>query len=107
MQHERIDGRTEVGDHEGHALGHEAGNERHIPAEPVQFGDDDRAFALARVIERRDELRPPIKGVGALAGFHLDTLVDDNEVVGFGEAGNGFALRLDSEARFGRPAVES
>jgi hypothetical protein len=54
-----VDVRAELGDHEGHALRHEAGNERHVAREPVEFGDDDRAFALPGLRERCGELWAP------------------------------------------------
>jgi hypothetical protein len=76
VQHERINGWAELGDHEGHALRHQAGNERHVARQRVELGDHDRAFALVGVLERRGELRPAVEGIGALAGFRLDALVD-------------------------------
>ena len=49
--------------------------------------------------QRGGELGPPVERVGALAGFGLDELGDDGEVLGFGEPLDGGALRLDPETR--------
>jgi hypothetical protein len=53
------------------------------------------------LLERRGELRTAIERIGALAGFHLDALIDNAITLGVGEAANRLALRLDAEARFG------
>ena len=99
VQHERVGVAAEFGDDERHALRHQAGDERDIAGEAVQLRDQDAAFRGLGGGQRGCELRPAIERVRALAGFGLDVLGDDRDVLGFGEAGDRRALRLDPEPR--------
>ena len=73
------------------------GHERHIARKPVELGDQDGAFGGLGGSQRGGELRPPVEGVGALAGLGLDELGDDADALGLGEPGDGGALRLDAQ----------
>lgn len=64
----------ELGHHERDTMCDQARDERHVAAEPVEFGDDNWALELARLFERRAQPRPQVQGVGALARFDLDML---------------------------------
>ena len=69
-----------------------------VTGEPVQLGDDDRAFAAPRLIEGGAQLRPQIEGVRALARLDLDILADELEAFVRGEAPDHLPLRLQAEA---------
>ena len=70
VQHERV-GVRDLGDDEGHALRHQAGDERDITRQAIELGDDDRALVGGRPLQRRLELRPALEGVGTLGGLDL------------------------------------
>ena len=53
VQHERVCIRAQFGDDERNPLRHEAGNERDVAGEPVELGDDDRAFACTPCCHKR------------------------------------------------------
>ena len=73
----------------------------HVAAEPIQFADDNRAFAMAaRGFERGGELRATVEGVRALAGLDLGERGGDFEALGGGEAGDRLALGVEPEAGF-------
>ncbi len=78
-------------------LGHETGNERDVAREPVELGDDDRAFAGATGGQSRGELGPPIQRVRALACLDLDELGGELESLGLRKALDGYFLGFDSE----------
>jgi hypothetical protein len=79
----------------------------HIAAEPVELGDDHWTLATTHLGERRNELWPAVKGVGALAGLDLDELSCDLALLGGGEAPDGFTLRVEADARGPWRAVET
>jgi hypothetical protein len=69
--HVQADGRDLSGNPavlERHTLGHWAGNEDHVAGEPVELGHQDRTPGAALQQTLR-QLRPPVEGGGALAGF--------------------------------------
>ena len=96
MEHERVGIGTELGDNEGNALNHQAGDEGDIAREAVELGHDDRAFRQASRGEGRSQLRPTIESVRALAGLDLGKLVQDYYTLGFGEAGDCGSLGFDA-----------
>jgi hypothetical protein len=53
---------------------------------------------LARPREGGSELRAPVESIGSFASFDLGQLLDDNNAFSFGEACDGSALRLDTQA---------
>jgi len=63
VQHKRVGVGTEFRHDEGDALGHQAGNERHVAREAVELGDQHRAFVLARCDQRCCKLRPAINRI--------------------------------------------
>ena len=69
--------RTKLGDHEGHLVCHEARDEMHIAAEPVQFSDSDWATVVAGLGEGLGELGTSIQRVGALSGLDFYKLLDN------------------------------
>jgi hypothetical protein len=60
VQHERIGIGSEFSHHEGHALRHQARNERNVAREAVELGYDDWAFGSFRGCERSGKLWPAI-----------------------------------------------
>ena len=46
VQHERIGVSAQLGDDERRLVGHQAGDEVDVAAEPVELGDDDRRLVL-------------------------------------------------------------
>src|SRR5437764_13753741 len=71
VQDERIDVGAELRDHERHPVGHEAADEVHVSAQPVELRDNDRALAASSRGAGAGELRTTIQGVGTLARFDL------------------------------------
>ena len=69
-----------------------------VTGEPVQLGDDDRAFAATRLIEGGAELGAQLEGVRALARLDLDMLAGEFEAFGAGEASDHLPLRIEAEA---------
>ena len=91
---------AEFGDDERHALRHQAGNERDIARQPVELGDQDAAFAPALAAARA----AASCGRRSSASAPLPVSASTNSAMmvrrlGFGEAGDGRALRFDPEAR--------
>jgi hypothetical protein len=84
-------------------LRHQACDERHIAAEPVELGDDDRAFELARLVEGYPQLGAQIQGVVALARLDLDMLASELELLGFSEAPDRLALSVEAQSRTALP----
>ena len=107
MQHERIGVRAKLGDDERDAAGHEIGDERHVPRQAVELGDDDRRLGLAGHGQRGGELRAPVERVGAFAGFDFDKLGEDFAAFRLGEPGEGGALGLDAQTGLALLAVET
>ena len=75
-----------------------SGDEGDVAGEPVELGDDDRAFCRAGHFEGGGELWASIQGIGALAAFYLDELAQQGDAFRFSEAGDGGALCIDAEA---------
>jgi TolB-like protein len=72
-QHERVGIGAEFGDNERGPVLHQAADEMHVAAEPVELGDDDRAglVDLPGGLERGGELGAAVERVGTLAGLDL------------------------------------
>jgi hypothetical protein len=83
-----------LGHNERHPLGHEAGDERHVPRQAIKLGDQDCAAFRSGRCKCRRELRPAIEGVGALARLGLGELGDNREPFGFSKAGYSSLPRL-------------
>jgi hypothetical protein len=103
VQHERDLRRAELGDDEGHALGHQPGDEGDIAREPVELRDDDRALARLPGCERRGQLRPPVEGVGALPRLDLGELATSAKPSA--SANRATAARCASMPRPDRPCL--
>src|SRR5262249_44499604 len=67
--------RAELSHDEGHALGHQTGNERDVTAEPIELSDDDRGLALLGRSECCGQLGPPLERVGPFPGLDLHELL--------------------------------
>jgi hypothetical protein len=69
----------EFGDNERGPVLHQAADEMHVAAEPVELGDDDRAglVDLPGGLERGGELGPAVERVGTLAGLDLGEAVNE------------------------------
>ena len=61
----------------------------------MELRDDDRAFCLAGLPQRRGENRPAIERIGALARLDLDMLGDQIDPLRLGETLNGGALGFE------------
>jgi hypothetical protein len=85
------------GDDRGHALRHQPGDECDIPREPVELGDQHRAFRLAGCGEGCGKLRPAIERIGSLAGFDLGEFLKKGDAGCFGEASDCRSLSLDAQ----------
>src|SRR5262245_39417952 len=70
----------------------------HIAAQPVELCDEDRAFRLAGMRERRGQLRATVERIRAFAGLDLDMLANHLDTLGLGEAPDGGSLRFDTES---------
>jgi hypothetical protein len=99
VQHERIGISTEFGHNERDALDHQASNEGNIARESVELRHNDRALELSGKGEGGCQLWASIKSIRVRSGFDLGELLDDHNVLGFSEAGNGSALGLNAKAR--------
>jgi len=97
VEHEGVGVGPELGDDEGDALRHEAGDEGHVAGEPIELGDQHRAIGAPCRGQGGGKLRSPVECIRSLAGFHLDELAQQRDPLPFGEAGNGGALGLDAE----------
>ena len=80
-------------------LRHQSRDKRHVAAEPVELGDDDGAFELARFVQRYAQLGPQLQGVDALARLDLDMLARELELLGFGEAPDRLPLSVEAKSR--------
>jgi hypothetical protein len=82
VQHERIGVAPELGNDEGYALRHQAGNESDITRQPIKLRHQNAALCGLGGGEGGCELRPAIKRVPAFAGLGLDKLGDDRDLLG-------------------------
>jgi len=89
VQHERVGVGTEFGDDERHSLRHQAGDERHVTAQPVELRHQHRALLLSRIGQRRSQLAAALQRIGALTGFDLDNSPTTFDALGFSEALDG------------------
>ena len=63
MQNEWIDISAQLGNHERHAMGHQATNKMYVATKPVQLGDGDVTLEPLGSSEGGLELRAAVKGV--------------------------------------------
>ena len=101
VQHERVHVGVQLGHDERHAPGHQAADECHVAAEPVQLADNHWAFESGGPGQRGGEARSPFKPelAAAQAGDHFKSL-------GRAEAGDGAGLGVQTQAALallGRP----
>ncbi len=59
MEHEGVGVGAKLSDNKRNAMDHEPANEADISAEPVELGNEDRAFRSARTHKCRREFGPP------------------------------------------------
>jgi hypothetical protein len=85
VQHERIGVGPKIGNDERNFVRHEAADETHVAGQAIQLCDKNRAFELPGLGECGGELRATIQRVRSLAGFHIDELGGDLEILGGGE----------------------
>jgi hypothetical protein len=97
MQHERVGVRAKLGHDERHALAIRPEMKATSRNRRSSFETITGHLAVRAASQRRRQLRPAIERVGALAGLRLDVFGDALELLGFGELGDGGALRLDPE----------
>jgi hypothetical protein len=81
VEHERV-GVRDLGDNERDTLRHQAGDERHIARQPVELGHDHRALVGRSPVQRRLQLRPPLRCINVLGG--LDFGKDPSDLIAFG-----------------------
>ena len=74
-----------------------------IPAEAIELGDHNRAFATPRLRGGCGELRLAIESINALSGLDLLELADNLETVRSDEAGPGLPAPLSDPARRSMP----
>jgi hypothetical protein len=55
----------------GTLWGHEARNEMHVTAQPVELSNGNGAFLAARFLQSSGKLWALIEGISTLAGFNL------------------------------------
>src|SRR5215472_17445295 len=77
---------------------HQARNERHVAAQPIQLGDEDRALASSGIGQRGGKPRPAIKRVGALAGLDLGKFGGDGKALATGKLRVRRTSRLKAES---------
>ena len=96
VQHERIDVGAEFGDHGGHPLRHQPGNEMHVAAQPVGLGDQHLPAMTTRGGQGRCELRPPVERIGPLPRLNLVERLDQVHAVLGGKLGAALPLGIQS-----------
>ncbi len=96
MQHERIDVGAEFGDHEGHPLRHQSGDEVHVARRPVELGHQHLPAVAPCGGQCRGELRSPVQGIGPLPRFELGERLDDVHAILDGKNSAAFALGIQS-----------
>jgi len=83
---------------------HKAGDEVHIPAQPIELGDYDRAFTTACLFEGGGQLRSPFQGIRTLACFNLREHATQVEAFRLSKPGEDFLLCLNAKAGAALPA---
>jgi hypothetical protein len=97
VEHEGVSIGAKFDDDEGHALRHQAGDERDIARQPVELGDDNRALIGFGGGERCGKLWPAVEGICAFAAFGLDELPDHEKALGERKALDCGALGLQAK----------
>src|SRR5262245_42853306 len=82
VEHERVHIRTQLGDNEGNAMLHQAGDVGDIAAEPIELGDDHRAAELLAQRYRLSQLRTVLVAAAAL---DLHEALGQLEALGLGK----------------------
>ncbi len=72
MQHEGVGIPAQLGDHEWHTLGHQAGHEGDVAGQPIQLGYYDTAFPGLRRRQGSRQLRASFQRVSPFAAFEFD-----------------------------------
>jgi hypothetical protein len=96
---ERVYVRTQLSDHKGHFVRHQAADEMHVATEPVQLRHAYRTSPTPRLCQRSGKLWPTLKGVTAFACFDFDERADKVEAFSFRKAAQGFLLCLKPQPR--------
>ena len=99
MQHEGVGIPPQLCHDERHTLRHKAGHERDIAGKPIQLGHEDEAFGSARGAKCGRQLRPTVKGVGALPRFGLRVFADQYQPLSCREALDRRPLGFYAKAR--------
>ena len=94
VKHERVGVRPQLGHDERDPLLHQAADEMHVTAKPIELGDDDRALGLPGGLDRGGQLRPALKCVRALAGLNFAERLSNLIALGVSKPGNSVALSL-------------
>ena len=79
MKHEGVRVGAELRDDERNLVHHQAADEMHIAADPVEFGRNDWAPRLSGSRQRGSEFRTTVERVVAFAGFNLEMLCNQSE----------------------------
>jgi hypothetical protein len=82
---------------ERHLMDHQAADEVHVAAEPIQLGDDDLSPDLPGRLDSRCQLGPSIERVSTFAGLDLHELGCDGVALFPGEPGDRLSLSLQTE----------
>src|ERR1700690_3859149 len=99
MQDKGVRLAPEIANDEFDPMGHQAGDEMHVPRQPVELGNQDRRLCFACRLERRGELRSALQRIGTLARLNLLVYRCYLEVLGRGKAPNRGTLRFEAEPR--------
>jgi hypothetical protein len=71
----------------------------HVTRKSIQLCYDNRTLGLTGLGKGSSEFWPTFQRVGALAGFNLDKLTDEFDILGLGKASDNLALCLKAQAR--------
>jgi hypothetical protein len=96
VQHEWIGLGAEISDDEADFVLHQAADEVHVTAEPIELRDNNRRLGLASGFQRGTELRPLL--IVVLAGLNLGEGLDNLDAFLIGETPDQGLLRLQAEA---------
>jgi hypothetical protein len=99
MQTEVADVWAKLSDNEWHLVRHQRGYERHIPAQPVELGDNHGAATATSLRKRGRQYWATIQSVSAFASLNLYALSGDGMSLRLCKLVDAVALSFKSQTR--------
>jgi hypothetical protein len=78
-------------------VSHEAGDEVHVPAQPVEFGYSDCASLAPCLRQSGSKLRATVESIGTLPGLNLNKNAAQGKPFRSSETRDGFTLGVYPE----------